>query len=64
MRRLITRGFVLALIVACAPATVQVAPQVVDVPTRAGVTERFVYLAPQGAQAAVVARIAAWIKAN
>jgi dienelactone hydrolase len=32
----------------------QVAPRVVDIPTRAGVTQRFVYLAPKDAVAAVV----------
>ena len=54
MKRLIAGGLVVALVVLCAPAIAQVAAQVVNVPTRTGVTERFVYLAAQGAKAAVI----------
>jgi pimeloyl-ACP methyl ester carboxylesterase len=54
MRPSLAHRLLVALIVVCAPATAQVAPQVIDVPTRGGVTERFVYLAPESAKAAVI----------
>jgi pimeloyl-ACP methyl ester carboxylesterase len=54
MRRALACRILAALIVACAPAAAQVPPQVVDVPTRAGVTQRFVYLASENAKAAVI----------
>jgi len=39
---------------ACAPASAQTKPQVVDVPSRPGVTQRFLYIAPANPQAAVI----------
>ncbi|MGH6689215.1 MAG: hypothetical protein ACREF4_00830 [Gammaproteobacteria bacterium] len=52
-----TRLFVLAALVVAlltAPVSAQTAPRVVDVPTRSGVTQRFLLLAPEQPKATVI----------
>ncbi|OFZ71215.1 MAG: hypothetical protein A2Z01_05775 [Betaproteobacteria bacterium RBG_16_58_11] len=54
MNRLLAFGFFIALISLSQGSLAQVSQRVVDIPTRPGVTQRFVYLAPQDAKAAVI----------
>jgi dienelactone hydrolase len=54
MKRLFGIGCVAAWLGLCGGAAAQAAPQVVDIPTRPGVTQRFLYLAPENPKAAVI----------
>jgi hypothetical protein len=54
MKRLLAFWCFATLIGTCESASAQIAQKVVDIPTRAGVTQRFVYLAPQNPGAAVI----------
>lgn len=54
MKRLSAFAFLALLISSGQGAFAQVAEKVVDIPTRSGVTQRFVYLAPDNAKAAVI----------
>lgn len=54
MKRLLAFWCLAILIGICRSASAQISPRVVDIPTRAGVTQRFVYLAPQNPSAAVI----------
>ena len=54
MKRLLAVCCLAILSGICHSAAAQIAQRVVDIPTRAGVTQRFVYLAPQNPSAAVI----------
>ncbi len=54
MKRIVLLAFVLLIASVAKPADGQVAQRVVDVPTRPGVTQRFVLLTPREPKAAVV----------
>jgi pimeloyl-ACP methyl ester carboxylesterase len=54
MKRLLLGMLSAVVLVFCHAAWSQNAPQVVDIPTRTGVTQRFIYLAPERATAAVI----------
>ena len=54
MKHLIAFGCFTVLIGLCQSSLAQVSQKVVDIPTRPGVTQRFVYLAPESPRAAVI----------
>jgi pimeloyl-ACP methyl ester carboxylesterase len=54
MRYAFSLAALVILLAAAGPGVAQVAPEVIDLPTRAGVTQRFIFLAPEGAKAAVI----------
>jgi len=54
MKRLLAVWCLAMLSGICQSAAAQIAQKVIDIPTRAGVTQRFVYLAPQNPGAAVI----------
>jgi pimeloyl-ACP methyl ester carboxylesterase len=54
MRRLFVFSCFTVLVGICQGALAQVSEKVIDIPTRSGVTQRFVYLAPQNPKAAVI----------
>jgi hypothetical protein len=54
MKRLLAVCCLAMLSGICQSASAQIAQKVIDIPTRAGVTQRFVYLAPQNPSAAVI----------
>src|SRR4030042_6095363 len=54
MKRLLVFWCFTVLIALSQSALAQVSQKVVDIPTRPGVTQRFVYLAPENSRAAVI----------
>jgi len=54
MKRLLAFCCFTVLIGLCQSTLAQVSQKVVDIPTRPGVTQRFVYLAPESPKAAVI----------
>jgi hypothetical protein len=54
IKYLLTLCSFVVLIGFCHSTLAQTSPKVVDIPTRSGVTQRFVYLAPESPQAAVI----------
>ncbi len=54
MRRMLVAAVLVAASAASASLSAEIKTQVVDLPTRDGVTERFLYLAPESAKAALI----------